>query len=394
MKRHLLALAALALMATPALADTANVNVYGLLNVSLDNSKGTQDATTPTTATYASRWRMICNSCYLGFKGTEDLADGLKAAFQIETGVTVSAVGVTWQARNTAVGLQGGWGALSFGVWDTPYKKLGKELEPTFETGPGYMVSLLDTPGYAGASTTFAAVGGTATDVSFARRQVGSLWYVSPKFYNADLTVFYSGNGAKTPQSGSVNPSLFSTVLKYDADMFFAGFGWEMHRDARTTATFSGVSAPTNGTNDTGMKIAAGVRPLEGLMVGAEWATLKYANSLGATEDTYSKSAFLFSAGYTTSDGWSFNGAFASAGDASCTLGSGAACAQTDTGATHMTFRVGHAYSKRTDAYVFYSMMNNKTNGTYNWAIGDDRVVASVVGMDLTAFGLGVRHSF
>ena len=400
MKRNFLAVITAALMATSALADTANVNVYGKLDVTINSANGTGSEVSVTPYDFPARWRLICNSCYLGFKGSEDLADGLKANWQIESGVQVSSATTSvWQIRNSAIGIEGSWGSFNLGMWDTPYKKLGEEFEPTFGSTPGYMVALMDTPGLNATSTTFSAIGATATDVSFSRRQVGSLWYVSPKFYNTMITLFYSGNGAKYPavtaSTVAGNPNMLSTVAKFDNDMFFAGFGYESHGNARATATFGALTAPTDGTSDTGLKLVAGVRPIEGLMVGGGWASLKYRNKLAAGEDTYSKSAFIFATSYTM-DKWKFAGAFASAGDGSCTLASAAACTATDTGATHLAFSVAHNYTKRTSAYVFYSAINNKLNATYNWAMSSDQVTAVTAGQgtNLGAFGLGMRHTF
>lgn len=102
----------------PALAQTAgNVQIYGLLDVPVEflDKVG---------ASGASLTRMPGLSggyapSRLGFRGTEDLGDGLKAVFTLEMGIgadsgTLNQGGRAW-GRQAFVGLQGGWGTLSLG---------------------------------------------------------------------------------------------------------------------------------------------------------------------------------------------------------------------------------------------------------------------------------------
>ena len=96
---------------------STNVQIYGLLDVPVEylNKVG---------ATGASLTRMPGLSggyapSRLGFRGTEDLGDGLKAVFTLEMGIgadsgTLNQGGRAW-GRQAYVGLQGGWGTISLG---------------------------------------------------------------------------------------------------------------------------------------------------------------------------------------------------------------------------------------------------------------------------------------
>ena len=78
MQKKIIALAIAAAISAPAFADNANVTVYGkaFLNVeSVSNDK----ATTAQNAT-----RVQTNASRLGFKGKEDLGDGLTGWYQYE----------------------------------------------------------------------------------------------------------------------------------------------------------------------------------------------------------------------------------------------------------------------------------------------------------------------
>lgn len=112
MKRYLLcAIAAAACAALPmAAAAQSSVTIYGRLDTSLDSVKtGSQSST-----------QMTSNASRLGFRGVEDLGDGLKAMFGLEFGVSSDTGAASTPAfRNSYVGLSGGFGALAIGRLDS-----------------------------------------------------------------------------------------------------------------------------------------------------------------------------------------------------------------------------------------------------------------------------------
>src|SRR5260221_1502959 len=115
-----LAVAAATLAAAVVMAQTANrVTLYGRLYgtfESVETSHGLGGVNKPRTN------RVNDSSSYLGVKGVEDLGGGLNAWFQIESNAPVDAGGGTLAGRNSAVGLQGGFGTVFLGRWDTPLK--------------------------------------------------------------------------------------------------------------------------------------------------------------------------------------------------------------------------------------------------------------------------------
>lgn len=159
MKKNLLAIAVGAAVVAPGAA-FADVKVYGKFNIGLDNQKdeiGLDSAHRPTgvpsgTKTSDSKnWTLQdqTNSSRIGVKASDDLGIGdLKGIAQVEVGINpdgsecnnvvtgVSSTGnpvtaVTTSTscqervltmRNTFVGLQGGFGTLKFGKFDTPVK--------------------------------------------------------------------------------------------------------------------------------------------------------------------------------------------------------------------------------------------------------------------------------
>ncbi|GAB6041197.1 porin [Endothiovibrio diazotrophicus] len=121
MQKKFIALAIAGVLAAPvaASADTANVTVYGKAHMSIDHVD-----------TGNSMWDVRSRASRLGFKGTEDLGDGLKAVYQMEFGVEMADRNNdindgdrgSLSQRNTFIGLAGDWGTFVVGRHDTPFK--------------------------------------------------------------------------------------------------------------------------------------------------------------------------------------------------------------------------------------------------------------------------------
>ncbi|MBK6743585.1 MAG: porin [Hydrogenophilales bacterium] len=115
MKKSLIALAVAGAFAAPAaFAASANVDVYGIMNIAIqDTDVSNVDM------------EVVDNVSRVGMKGSEDLGGGLKAVWQIESAIGDGANGVGTASiggRNTFVGLAGGFGTFVVGRHDTPYK--------------------------------------------------------------------------------------------------------------------------------------------------------------------------------------------------------------------------------------------------------------------------------
>ena len=84
MKKKLVAVAVAGVLGAPlaAHAQTANVVLYGRLNLDLEFVNGKQpDGSNPTVS------RLSANSSRLGVRGTEALGGGLSAIFQVESDI-------------------------------------------------------------------------------------------------------------------------------------------------------------------------------------------------------------------------------------------------------------------------------------------------------------------
>lgn len=106
-------LAVLAACGASAALAQSSVNVYGRVNTTVEHQKlGNASAT-----------GMVTNSSFIGFRGTEDLGNGLKAGFVLEANFNSddgagSDNGAFNFKRNSEINLAGGFGMLRLGSFD------------------------------------------------------------------------------------------------------------------------------------------------------------------------------------------------------------------------------------------------------------------------------------
>ncbi|MDO4433037.1 MAG: porin [Alysiella sp.] len=188
-------LIALTLAALP-VAASADVVLYGQIKggVEVTKVKG-EKGTTTNIVDYGSR---------IGFKGSEQIGDNLKAIWQLEQRVDIAGTaGRGFGTRDSFVGLRGDFGTVKAGHFQTPVARLNGELDE-WEHGDDSKAAGLDT-----FTRTTAATG----------RKV-ALSYTTPEFsgLTAELYVSPSDNNNKNKES-----AIYGTSVSYKHDAgFFA----------------------------------------------------------------------------------------------------------------------------------------------------------------------------
>lgn len=133
MMKKILAAAIVSAFAAPAFAATANVDVYGKLHASVsmfdESIESYTNPVTGVTTRGTNDLQFSSNASRIGFKGAEDLGGGLKAIWQIESGVNLDEGGDSFAGRNTFIGLSGGFGTALIGTHDTPLKLVGRAVD-------------------------------------------------------------------------------------------------------------------------------------------------------------------------------------------------------------------------------------------------------------------------
>ena len=238
MNKKLLAAAIAAAAALP-MAAQAGVQIYGVIHASIDyidsNVSGED-----------SFWDVTSNTSRIGFKGSEDLGNGLKAIWKVEQGVDIANGGGQWSTRNAYIGLAGDWGTFLYGRHDTPLKISTGSLDLFADRTADYNLAC---PG----SNAIGCLGFTD------RRQADAIAYISPNMngltfagaiipgYDADFgangladgysaALMYSNNGLFVSlayeditdwANDAVDDTIWRAGIGYDMNAFHVGFVYE-----------------------------------------------------------------------------------------------------------------------------------------------------------------------
>lgn len=389
MNKKLLAVAIAGAFSVPvAMADTSNVTIYGVINMSVDSVDGGSGDGAGTCSAFGStcaataerRTRISSNNSNIGFKGTEDLGNGLSAIWQFE-----SAIAFDVQARNDqtngdgtgAVGSRNTFagfssktlGALTFGNQESPMKTSIAKLDMFGNTIADYRTLI-----------------GTQT------RMASSALYASPSFSGFDAKLGYSarnetGNDSTT---GSVSdPSYWAGSFTYANGPILAAIAYEEEKTVSST-----ILSTKQKTTRAGFGYNFGVAK-----VGLGWNSTKLStNASGATTNAKVNS-WMLSGAYTMGK-TTLKAQYVKSGD---TSGDAASATATSQGAKQWTLGADYTLSKRTNLYALYTQLSNSSNssrtlGGNSGVLGANTGVATVsaasAGQDPKAISVGFVHSF
>lgn len=360
MQKKIIALAVAALASSAAFAQS-NVTVYGTVDLGQAWVKSNSDALG--TAGQKNVGRLDNNSSNIGFRGTEDLGNGLKALFQFEAGIqTDNGANPAWGgARDTYIGLTGGFGTFVAGNLTHPLRTMGAKVEIA--------------PGAAGFGTAASITGSINTTKTGADdRAANALAYVSPNFSGFTGTVAYV-NGETNPAGGS-EARQWQVAGQYEAGPLYAGVGYHKANniagvstdDARVWRLAATYSFPTN-TKLTALYDNTKVDAAGGAYTKRAAYSLGVLQSFGqaAVGLEWAKSNKLKTAAGTTAD----------------------------SSANLWTLVGTYSLSKRTTAHARYSKLTNNAGADYQFYNNPvNNPVANAAGRDYTGFMVGLRHSF
>lgn len=379
MQKQLVMLAAMA--SSVAMAQD-NVTIYGVADYgysyrfdarSLDARGNVQPSSrTPSSSSTLNSGQ--ASSGRIGFMGTENLGDGLKALFLMEQGYTLdynngeSTSGLLF-TRQAYLGLSGDWGRAIGGRLYTPYYDLVLSMDP-FANGT---VGAFKNPWSFGTNVE----GSTLTNPV---RVDNAFSYTTPNFAGFSATGFFSNNvaGNDSVANNARNSTMYGVLGQYKNGPLVLGGNY--HYIASGTAT--GAATLDNVQNFTfATAYDFGVARISGVYA---WNEIEYSdtrrpsaglnNYLLAASVPFGK--WTAKASYIYSDGKQY-------GDSQ-----------------QLAMGLNYNLSKRTDIYSAYSWIDNtgsrmsavndaSNNGTY--AAGNGFPTA---GVWQQGFQLGVRHRF
>lgn len=418
MNKKLIALAIASAVSMPALADSSNVTLYGMLDAGVDSASNVTASNGTNNVGRVSDY-----GSYFGLKGSEDLGGGLSGIWQIEQGVSVvgsqgtnvngggSVFGANQfnNQRNSFVGLSStAAGSVLVGIHDTPYKMSTASMDPFADTLGDYN-GIVGSSAMASNTAVGTAVGlpagqGLSASNYFDLRPSSVLAYVSPNMggltvvgayvfgdatnvNNPGTTTNITGGQASNNSSGDA----YSIAAMYNAGPLYLTAAYEKH-------DFGGLG---NGSLALGTPALSGTSN-DAYKLGASYTIMDTTLSL-----LYEDSSDNFGTGGTnllghstwygsikhTMGAWDVMAAYAQAGNANnAQLANGAS-----TGADQWSLGGDYNFSKNTSVFALYTHIANDAGAYYNFADTTSSVAEAgtgVAGATISAFSLGIKHTF
>ena len=360
-------------VALPAQAQT-NVTFYGRINTSWEYTEiEDQD----------SVMRLVNNSSRIGFRGNEELGNGLSALFQFEGGFD-SDVGNFRQRRDTFVGLKSNFGTLKMGYITSPLYYATHDFISMHNHDTGTSSdALLWFPAY------------DPDDAVFIRN---SITYATPSFGGFVLEGQYSmlseqasdtgpgtdpDTGAPVPSAArGGKPNHYSVTATYDNGPLHLGLGMVETRKFFNFAEGESKDRSITGTAFYDFKVVAVGALYERSLSENGGLQAFSANGVTGSQDRNSYrlavmvpvGAHEFHLNAALADDWS---------------------STDDTGAKQYTLAYNYNLSKRTKVYAFWTEIDNDKadvggggGGIYSF------LPSSPAGLDNSSFALGLRHAF
>ena len=342
MNKKLVALAVAGVLSAPlaAQAQTANVTLYGRVNMTVE---AVQVRNAPEGVNEPWIYRVNSNSSRLGVRGTESLGGGLNAIFQIESNVSADTGNSGGLAnRESFVGLQGGWGTVKIGNFLAPYD----DIHPIFGNVPTLATTIMSTASLWAQGPVSKANGG------FDARLNNSVRYDSPNFSGFTGSI----QASQQTEAANRNGMVYSMGGYYNNGPIQVGLAWERNQNVRATST-----------SDDAISVA-GAYNFGIVRVGGVYERLDYDAGGGSLKrDLYGVSATANLGPGQMYFAW----IHADKGKGSAADGTqiGGLVKGDDSKSDEFVISYTYPLSKRTLTYVGYVLLNNEDQARYTFNI-------------------------
>ena len=413
MQKKIVALA-VAGLSTAAFAQT-NVTIYGVADVSAQGTNMSQGVN-PNNKPAGGSFNLKSNSSLIGFKGTEDLGNGLKGLFQVETQINLtgqqSGQGVyagstsangMGALRDTYAGLSSKYGTVLGGFLSTPYRSALTSFDVMpGATGDARIETFMGKQrfGYGGNMTGYLQADSSVRATALA--------YAMPTLYGFNGSIAYTGsnnNGGSNQTSQTVGANTASSIVPQNALSF--NLGWEGYgvgikgafQQAKVNASVGtsamteiGYTAPIGANSYTSYLIGAQYTGLPGLKAsvvynrnstslnaGSELTSGGGANK-GSNNQIYAGVSYRFGNNeprivYSSTSNTNFNGGNA------------------HDGGNMWGANWGYYLSKRTQVYGLVSRIKNNSDAVWSPASGGTSMLPTG-GQSILTYGAGLRTNF
>ncbi|MCG9054495.1 porin [Laribacter hongkongensis] len=377
---------AVAIAALP-MAAMADVEIYGQLEAAVEagNTFGYGDV-------FNTNTRIDDTGSKIGFKGTEDLGNGLKAIWQVESYLSIDGTDLNgdkrankFAGRDSFVGLQGDWGKVRLGRLSTYQNDSMERFDPwTYGAGVNGMsytsANLLD------------------------GRIDNAVRYDTPNLNGFKASVLYGTDEVRTPRADGErsNSSVWNIGLGYEYAGYYVDAGYTHWGDANPTRDGNGVVTVGGDKSANYWRLEGGYAANNLLVALAYGQSKTYGGQLlgvldydhiqnvaadqygtiGATDKVQAKEMALTVA-YTMGN-FTPRFSYARVFDINVTNG-GVKKDFADNTIDQFVIGVDYAMSKRTMAYASYGYVNH--DATFVNAAGDSKSSENT-------FALGLVHKF
>jgi predicted porin len=371
------------------------VEIYGRANLGFDHYQAKGSSVTG--ADREGRFRVFEKSSRVGFRGTEDLGSGLRAIFQIETGVAIdsgnnlgqggqpSTSKGFWASRDSFVGLDGSFGRLTFGR-QSIYDRNGVNAQ--FASNR-INTEIPWTDGrQLGRISTGVAVGRVSNVVQ----------YTTPAFGGFNATISYSPNAQEPVQNvgtgADTDGAIWGLTMRGTFGAFYGQVDYAQNNG--NTALATGLQPEASF-----WKVGASWGYMPGARVGVIWVRTvnnDVANASGPANADVDQ------------DGWTLNwehtfgnlqllAQYGQTGNMKgCTVTTttaGTGC--NDTKADALMLGARYFLSKRTWLYASYNQVDNQANNFADYtgsSITSTTGAPTPFGADPRILALGIFHAF
>lgn len=390
MKKKLLAAAVAGAFAAPAaMADTANVNIYGVAHMSFDMAN---NGSSTAGVAGASTNKVSSNQSRIGFKGSEDLGGGTSAIWQIEQQVNMDNSTTnpnTFASRNSFIGLSDAtWGTVLMGRHDTPYKIATRGLDVFADTiADNRSLMGMSAGGLANTLTHTGATGPFNHDT----RVGDALAYVSPAMNGLTIAVGYVPGAELATTSTQIKGAAWSLAGMYNAGPINASLSYQAIDVGTTgTGTMGGVLLAA-GDKGKAWKLGGGYT-MDAFQVNLVYEKTTSSLTALAGGDGAAQNNWYLAGKYNVSASDAVKLAYTKAG--TNPQGAGAAVVA-GSGAKQVSLGYDHNMSKRTVLYALYTKLSNDSAATYVLSsVSTGSGALPGAGASPSALSLGLKHSF
>jgi predicted porin len=331
------------------------------------------------------RTEMESSNSRFGIRGHEKLGPGLKAIFQLETQFLVDSNNTAFAARDSFIGLAGGWGTVKLGRMDTPFKEYGDDVS-FLGVSSGNFTSTSNLYRHIG-------FGGQNNAARFHERRVNAVQYESPEWGPIDFKLQWSSNENKT---ATRNPEVYSGGLKYEAGPFEILLGYEEHRDLFGLS----LNAPSAMRNNADQSVTSKDRAMA---VAFKYKIGKHQFEIDANEKkyeetgtnvtgrvrSYKNNAYMFMWDARWSQQWRTAFHYIKATAGSCSRVD-AECNTNGLDGEQFSLGVAYHFSRRTYLFLMGSYVKNGYSAVYN----NSNLQEPNPGEDITQVGIGIHTAF